>query len=173
MISRPKAIAGALIGLTAAVTLGLILSNPGAGTTYTIQSGYAFDATNPYYIAGYADDVVIATVVDVVETQEGQSQTLYAVQVEQSLKGEARGQVVVGQSGYADGSDRHILDDQPMLQEGHTYLLAITIENSQEHTVLAGPEAVVDLNSIDRDSLIRRWTDVVANQQYPPGVPRR
>ncbi len=174
MISRQNAIAGAaVLGIAAAVAFGFSGGSADEGNTYTIQSSYAFDATNPYYIAGYADNVVIATVVDVVETQEGQSQTLYAVQVEQSLKGGARGQVVVGQLGYVDGSDRHILDDQPMLQEGHTCLPAITIENSQEHTVLAGPEAVVDLNSIDRDSLIRRWTDVVANQQYPPGVPRR
>jgi len=131
------------------------------------------DVTKPNYVAGYADDVVIATVVDVVETQEGQQQTFYAVQVEQSLKGEARGQVVVGQLGYLDGSDRHILDDQPMLQEGHTYLLAITSENSDQHTVIAGPEAVIDLASSDRDVLIRRWTQVVANQEYSPGVPRR
>ena len=89
------------------------------------------------------------------------------------MKGEARGQVVVGQLGYLDGSDRHILDDQPMLQEGHTYLLAITSENSDQHTVIAGPEAVIDLASSDRDVLIRRWTQVVANQEYSPGVPRR
>ncbi len=173
VISRPKAIVGAIIGLTAAVTLAVVLSGSGPGTTYTIQSSYAFDPTNPYYIAGYADNVVIGTVVDVVDTQEGQHQTLYAVQVEQSLKGDARGQVVVGQLGYMDGSDRHILNDQPMLQEGHTYLLAITIENAQEHTLLGGPEAVIDLNSIDRETLVRRWTQIVANQQYPPGLPRR
>ncbi|MDQ3715604.1 MAG: hypothetical protein M3381_06185 [Actinomycetota bacterium] len=137
MISRPKPIAGATaLGIAAAAAFGFSGGSEGEGNTYTIQSGYAFDVTNPNYIAGYADDVVIATVVDVVETQEGQHQTLYAVQVDQSLKGNARGQVVVGQMGYVDGNDRHILDDQPMLHEGHTYLLAITIENSEEHTVL-------------------------------------
>lgn len=141
--------------------------------TFHIESGYAFDVTNPNYIAGYANDVFIATVVDVVDTQASRQQTLHAVEIQQSFKGTARGRIIASQLGYIDGGDRDILDDQPMLQDGHTCLLAVNRAESNQYTAIAGPEAVIDLNSIDRETLVRRWAQIVANQQYPPGLPRR
>lgn len=148
MRGRPKAIAGAVVGIVAAVVLVISLSDEPQGQTYVIESSHTFDVTNPRYVAGYADAVVLGTVVDVVETLVGQSRTLYAVQVQESLKGGISGSIVVGQLGYIDGGDRHVPGDQPLLQEGHTYLLAV-----------------------NRAALVRRWTEAVAKQQYPPGLP--
>lgn len=74
-------------------------------------------------------------------------------------------------SGPDQPDGRHVPSDQPLLQPGHTYLLAITSAGSNQYTVIAGPESVVDLNGVDRAALIRQWTEAIATQQYPPGLP--
>ena len=84
---RPKAIAGAVVGIVAAVVLVISLSDEPQGQTYVIESSHTFDVTNPRYVAGYADAVVLGTVVDVVET-------------------------LVGQLGYIDGGDREAVAKQ-------------------------------------------------------------
>lgn len=171
MKSRPKAIAGAVIGIVAAIMLVITVRDEPEGQTYVIESSYTFDVTNPRYVAGYADAVVLGTVVEVVETLVGQHRTLYSLQVQEALKGGISGSIVVGQVGYIDGGDRHVPADQPMLQAGHTYLLAITRAASNQYTVIGGSAAVTDLNGVDRAALVRRWTEAVSQQQYPPGLP--
>lgn len=173
MVARRIAIVGTIAGLVATALVLYSVVEDSSGTTYSIDGGYAFDVTNQNFVAGYADDVILGLVSEIVETQANAQRTLYAVDIQQSLKGPERGRVVVGQLGYVESGDRHVLEDQAMLQEGHTYLLAITREASGQHTVIGGPQAAVDLSSVDRDTLIRRWTRAVANQQYPPGLPRR
>ncbi len=170
-MSRTKALAGAVIAIVAAVVLVISVKDEPEGKTYTIETSYMFDPTNLSYLAGYADAIVLGTVDEVVETLRGQSRTLYSFQVQQSLKDGVSGRIVVNQLGYVDGGDRHVPGDQPLLQPGHTYLLAITSAGSNQYTVIAGPESVVDLNSVDRAALVRRWTEAVTTQQYPPGLP--
>lgn len=173
MVTRRIAIVGTIAGLVVAAIVLYSVVEDSPGKTYLIESGYAFDVTNPNFVAGYADDVIVGLVAEIVDANANAQRSLYAVDIQESLKGAARGRIVVSQLGYVDSGDLYVLEDQAMLQEGHTYLLAITTEDSGQHTVIGGPQAVVDLNSIDRDTLIRRWTQAVASQQYPPGVPRR
>lgn len=173
VIRRISIVATIVSFVAAAIVLYAVLHEDTPGITNVIDSGYAFDVTNSNFVAGYADNVIIGSVAEIVETQANAQRTLYAVDIQESFKGSERGRVIVSQLGYLDSGNRYVLEDQAMLQQGHTYLLAITDEGPGQYTVIGGPQAVVDLNSIDRDTLMRRWTQAVANQQYPPGVPRR
>lgn len=166
---RVGTIIATIVALTA---FGTFLYIDNTGTTHVIDSSYIFDVTNPQFVAGYADDVFFATVEEALETQADRQRTLYTVRVQESFKGDLVGRVVVRQLGYVSRGDRYALDDQPMLQEGQSYLLATTRADSGQHTVIGGPESAVLVTRSSTERVKSKWTVAVAAQQFPPGVPR-
>lgn len=158
-----------IVGLTA---LGSFIYSENTGTTHLIESSYAFDVTDVQLVAGYADAVFIATVEEVREVQSDRQRTLYDVRVHQILKGTLPDRITVRQLGYSAGGDRYVVEDQPQLGVGQSYLLATTKADSAQYTVIGGPEAAVAVSETSAPSLLARWTSAVANQEYPQGVPR-
>ncbi|HZJ07731.1 MAG TPA: hypothetical protein VFD59_20050 [Nocardioidaceae bacterium] len=143
-----------------------------SGSEGVIEASYAFDVTDRGYVAGYADTIVVATVDQVVETQADRQTTLYRVSIEEALEGDPGRSAVVRQLGYDDGRDRFVPEDQPMLAEGGSYLLALTRADGGQYTVIGGPVAATELTGGSRARIEDTWRAAVADQRYPPGVPR-
>lgn len=92
-----------------------------------INASYAFDVTDPNQVAGFADYVFVGRVLDdgsTVEWQEG-IYTEFRISVLSSpFKGQLPAEVVVRQLGGTLGEDTWVLEGQPTLVRGQTYVLA-------------------------------------------------
>lgn len=138
--------------------------------TSEIETSFAFDVTNLRYLMGYADNVFVGEVQSVVGKQDAHTQ--YEVQVQDSLKGQLEGDVVVSQLGTATDGETQVTEDQPLLRVGQTYLLVTSWDaNNNWQTLIAGPKASVPINDQKgADSVKKRYRDAIERQQYPPGV---
>lgn len=140
----------------------------------TIHGSYIFDVSNKRYMAGYSDAILVGEVETIEEVVP--PFTRYRVSVVETLKGELPASVVVKQHGFASGNDLEVLEDQPLLQVGQTYVLmtnpALDGETS-DLTLLAAPLATIHTTDSNRDEIVRDIRDAIRNQEYPPGLARK
>jgi hypothetical protein len=163
----------AAILLSVIAVAGTILTQrllEGPAETFAIEPSYAFDVTHLPYLAGYADNVSIARVTGIASVQP--PQTVYTLDVQQSLKGSLSGQVTVRQDGYRSGNDVWVDTDQPQLAVGGTYLLVTNpVLDGDGHVLLGGSAASVPLTDLTRTVVVSRYQRAIADQEYPPRVP--
>lgn len=164
------------VGLAIAALLGSVavdVANP--PEINTISASYAFDMTDPNQVAGFADFVVLGRVLDngtTVEWQEGIYTDFRIAVLGVPIKGQLPAEVVVRQLGGTLGEDTWVLEDQPRLLRGHTYVLVGGAEPGQETKGLgAGPLNVTDLTTAeDRRRATGYWTEAVRNQRWPDAL---
>lgn len=140
--------------------------------TRTIRPSYAFDVTDPELLAGYSDVVALVTVTDGGEsvTVGEEVYTDYRVTIQQALKGDVSGVVEVRQTGGKNGEDTFVLEDQPLLVQGQSYVLVLGAEPDRtEMTVVAGPISAKPLppGQTKRNNVLQAWRSAVARQRNP------
>lgn len=137
----------------------------------TIETSSTFDVSNLPRLAGYADDIFVAEV----QTVEGveDNHTQYRVAVEETIKGDLQGEVVVSQLGYITDNVVHVTEDQPLLLVGGDYLLVTNPDTTGTgwQTLITGPASAVPLEGANRNGIIERYRGATARQVYPPGLP--
>lgn len=159
-----------LVVVGAATWLGYHALAP--GKTYVIRSSYAFDVNDTRQLAGQADALFVGTVSRVAGVEKG-PQTIFAVAVEEVLKGDLNGTVLVRQLGGTVGKDTWVLDDQAALLVGRTYVLVVTrsVEQPGAYTLLAGPRGHELLGSTQaRVAALNDWREAVRNQREPDAL---
>lgn len=144
--------------------------------TYVIQVGYVFDVSDPELVAGYADVLAVVTVEDTGHPSpiDVDHYTDYRVSVHEVLKGDVlEPEVTVRQHGARDagwaGEDTYVLDEQPLLQAGQEYVLALTEEAGPAWMVLGGPLSARPLpgDEAERAEVLASWRRAIEHQRMP------
>lgn len=143
--------------------------------TFTIEASYAFDVTDPEQLAGFADYVFIGRVVGKAGAVEVDERVFTDFQVDvdgPQLKGRLPNDVVVRQIGGTVGEDTWVLEDQPLLVPGRSYLLVAGDEPGQEAVGLgAGPLNVREVRTAaDHEAAVKDWTQAVRDQRVPDAL---
>lgn len=141
-------IAIAVASIVAGVSLGLLLTARGE----TVQShahanektGFEmdtwFDVSDPRLIVGESLFVVLGTVEETVRTDD--DRTVFNVRVDETFKGETPESILVSQMGFVDEENRYELEGFPLMEQGHSYIMALaapTVEEPQDVlTLLSG-----------------------------------
>ena len=177
-MTQIKKAAVAAILLVILIAVGAVyaaVSGSASGSDrHVIPSSYIFDVSDPRLVAGYADNVFVGRVERRVDVESDAQRTLYAVKVLERLKGTVSGEVTVSQLGYVDGEDVYVLEDQPLLVVGRTYLVATTDgQPDGNQTLIGGPAASIRITSdAQRRDVVASYRQAVKEQRFPPGVPR-
>lgn len=125
-------------------TLALQSRAEDAAGVGSIKDSYAFDVTDKRQLMDYAEAAFIGEVIGKEGTDEAYSTTVWRVSVKNAIKGQPQGEVLVRQLGYVDSDGRaHVTEKQPMLVDGRKYLLVTTVDETGQHTLVAGPAASV------------------------------
>lgn len=171
MNKRTTLSAFALAGILGAGAVAWDVAHP--PQTRTIRSSYTIDVSDPEVLVGSAGELVVATVLDDGSTQsvDGAVYTDYGVEIDQVLKGDLDGTVTVRQLGGSDGETTFVLEDQPALKQGKTYVLVLNREPDRPQlTVVGGPLSARPLppEHARREAVLRAWQTAVSNQKLAP-----
>lgn len=168
-----KRLLGSLLAIGLATLAGIValdVSDP--PETFSIDTSYAFDVSDPRLVAGSAEFVFFGRVTGTgtpVLVDEW-VHTDFQVAVEgQPLKGTLPLQVLVRQLGGTLGEDTWVLHDQPLLRAGETYLLVGGREPGQRALGLsAAPlNAHVITGPAERAAAVTLWTNAIRDQRDP------
>lgn len=171
-----------MLGTAAAIAIALVALfftlREAPPQTSIIESGGTFDVTNLPYLAGYADNIFVANVQAIEGVEDDHTQ--YRVAVEETVKGDLEGEVVVSQLGYMTGNETHVIEDQPLLVVGDSYLLVTRAYTSGDdgqgfindwQGLIVGSTSAVSVEGQNRNGVIERYRGATARQVYPPGLP--
>lgn len=169
---RVRLVVGAVVA--AVLVIIFVTVREGPPRKEIIETSYIFDVTNLRHLAGYADNVFVGEVQAIVGVEDGHTQ--YQVTVENTVKGQLEGEVIVSQLGYVAGNETHVTEDQPLLVTGESYLLVTNPMNPDPtgkdwQDLISGPMTAIPIRSGSRAATIERYRGAVANQMYPPGLP--
>jgi hypothetical protein len=103
------------------------------------------------------------------------------VTVRESLHGGVPRTVIVDQVGYRADDGVHHLEDQPLLEVGQTYVLAVNRElrasaaegAAPEINVIGGPHGATALTSETEPEVLESWRATIERKTFPPGVPTK
>lgn len=170
MNKRLAYFAGAILAASAIGYVAWDVSDP--PETQTISGSYAFDVNNPELLAGYSDALAVVTVLDegTATKVDEAVYTDFTVQLEQALKGELPAKLTVRQTGGKDGEDTFVLEDQPLLNQGQSYVVALSQEPGRsQFTLVAGPLSAKPLPSetAKRDEVLNAWATAIEQQKQP------
>jgi hypothetical protein len=165
-----RVVVAAIVAVIALASLGLAVREE-PGHTSTIDVSSTFDVRNLPHLAGYADNIFVASV-EAIESVEDEH-TQYRVSVEETVKGDLDGDIVVSQLGYVDDNVTHVTEGQPLLQVGSTYLLVTNLDTTGTdwQSLIVGPTAAVSVDDDNRRGVVERYRGATARQVYPPGLP--
>ena len=134
--------------------------------TQAVEMDSAFDVTDPQQLAGWADAVFVGTVIEQVGTKAVGPfpETQFSVEVLQTLKGDVAGQILVNQQGgYGTDGTLYLLDDDPLIEPGATYLMSAGFLPSENWDTVAPRAGKVTLSAEEvaavSDGTARRSTD--------------
>lgn len=129
LTSRAPRAFGLLVA--AGLALAACSDNSGSNTEGDVtraEAAYVIDVEDPRQVAGFADAIFVGTVVEQVATTTRIAipETQFTVDVSEVLAGEVADTVVVNQQGGVDPStgETVLLEEDPLIQVGRTYLLA-------------------------------------------------
>lgn len=126
---KPLFAAIAVATLSAGAAFGLTAANAGDSQLHAynlIHPAYSFEVEDTTKLMGYSENVFIGRVEKKARTLVDEVSTVWTVQVLESLKGDATGEVEIRQTGFVDDKNRiYETEDQPMLRRGREYLLAV------------------------------------------------
>ena len=144
--------------------------------TNLIRPSYAFDVTDRYQLAGYAENVFVGRVTGIagVDDAEQGPYSIFDVEVEEALKGALQGKVQVRQLGGTVGKDVWVVDHDQLLVVGQTYVLATRSSQKQKNAqmLVAGTVSHQAVSSSsERESAVTQWRDAITNQRWPETLP--
>jgi hypothetical protein len=153
-----------------------VLSNMASSQPKTIRTEVSFvtDFRDPRKLVGFADDVFVGKVIEQAGThsRSGLPQTLFKVEVLQSIKGSLSGTVTVNQqAGFSKERNAVILlEDQPLLQAGETYLFSTRVDGDGKwHTFVPGYGGVQVKNGQEHAALVEKFEKAKKDQvPYKP-----
>jgi hypothetical protein len=124
----------------------------------TIHTSYSFDVHDKSKVVKFSEEVFIGRVLRKTSVDEKESSTIWTVAVVDSVKGKATsGEVQVRQLGYVDGDGRlHQTEDQPVLEPGQDYLLAVNSLPSGGYVLVAGPTASVKAETAAKKEKLKK-----------------
>jgi hypothetical protein len=148
------------------------------------ESAYAIDVRDQAKVAGFADHVVVASVVSVGESVDPKTAprfTTYTIHIETVLKGslKSRSTLAVTQIGVdLSGKQPTQLADVTPVREGSSYVFALKTQPDEslhiDSVPVFSPQLVSD--GSDRSSsdvkVITDWKDAIAHQVAPSNLPR-
>jgi hypothetical protein len=169
-LRSPRVVLGAAVVAIALVALAVTLKEEPPHTTIIETSG-TFDTSNLAHLAGYADNIFVGTVQTIEGVDDGHTQ--YRVAVEETVKGDLSGDVVVSQLGYVTDNETHMTEDQPLLVVGDSYLLVTNPDTVGRdwQSLVTGATSAVTVEDDNRKGVIERYRGATARQVYPPGLP--
>lgn len=140
----------------------------------------AYNLSDRRDLAGFADDVWFGEVLerlsqeDLSETGPGAVPvTRFRVRVAETLKGSLSGEVIVAQDGGTDpvSGDSLLVDENPLLEVGSTYLLATAYwQDGAAHSIVAEGLANLPAGRADeRRALRASFKEAIQNQRRPSG----
>jgi hypothetical protein len=139
-------------------------------TISRMQAVAVADFSDDRRLAGFAEDVFVGRVTGEGRTDDTQAviQTDFPVQVLDSIKGSARGSVVVAQQGgYLPASNElRLMEDDELLHAGGTYLFATRTDAEGRHLLVPAFGDLLVRNAAHRDELRQRFTE--ANRSAIP-----
>lgn len=140
----------------------------GPQRTESISGSYSFDVNDPKLVAGFADVIVIGRVDAIGDTVPTPIiATKFEVTVVKVLMGKVEGSTTFLQYGGTRGKTTWVVEDQQMLAQGRTYLLA---GGRSEHGVqlIGGPVAVQRLDTpAAQERAAAEWRDHIAHRRAP------
>lgn len=145
------------------------------GRVNLIRPSYAFDVGDREQLAGYADNVFVGRVVEIVGVDDDDKgpYTIFRVSVEVSLKGDLQGTALVRQLGGKVGKDVWLVENDEQLAVGSTYVLVTSesLKQAGAHMLLAGPISHQAIKTqTDRQSILDVWREAIRNQRTPDAL---
>lgn len=131
--------------LAAAVALyiagpGLLSNNnPENPVIKTVEYSNTFDVSDPKRLVGWADSVFIGKVVEQSGTKALDSlpETQFKVEIINTIKGDVSGTVTVNQQGGYDGNELILVENDPLLVKGKSYLFVTRyLKDENWHTLV-------------------------------------
>lgn len=91
----------------------------------SIDGNYVIDIYNPREVVGYADDVFFGQVIEEVGTKNlYYPTTQFKVKVIDAIKGNAKGQIIISQTGGVQARELYLYNEDPLVKDGETYLFS-------------------------------------------------
>lgn len=106
-------------------------------TVSNMDAQYITDLSDPRILVGASHNIFIGKVLaQTGETIEGSPETQFSVNVIKNIKGNLRGTITVDQIGGYKGQVLYLMDSQPMLKPGSSYLFATRYNSGQNWNTL-------------------------------------
>jgi hypothetical protein len=115
----------------------------------SMSSESIYDTSDRSKVVGFADDVVVGVVSSQADSLPDLYLNRYKLEVEESIKGlkYPDSEIVIAQTGgrfELNGKEALIVPEQPILEAGGRYLVALRYENGYGYfAILSGPESVI------------------------------
>ena len=146
---------------------------------------WATDMSDDKKLAGIVGNIWFGQVIEEtgkLENKEDVPATYYEISVLENLKGNLSGKVPVEQQGvdFADGTKFRITGDAELLEPGHSYLFATSLDDiTGYHVIVSGygnllldvakeTDKETVLQSDDAKELRTRFQHAIQNQEAPP-----
>ncbi len=148
---------------------------PGRGTQIrNVSPSWSFDVGDKRRLAGFSTDVFIGRVVGQAGTEGRPTSkpgttlpyTQFTVEVLHNLKGDATGTVTVSQEGGYIGDELVLVNNDPLLTAGRTYLL-VTVHSAEKgwyQIVAPGPGNLAIADAAQRATLVGEFERAVREQ---------
>ena len=172
---KKRWVAIAASGLAVLMTLGiagpgLFFDQPAENlVTQTVQTSHAFDVTDPQRLVGWADNVFVGKVVKMTGTSNEREvlETQFKVKLEENIKGELEGEVIVNQQGGYEGKNLILVENDQLLKEGESYLFITRMNEEQNwHTVVPVYGDIMMKSEAHKEELLNKY-----RQAYQEEIP--
>lgn len=130
-----------------AATVALSIAGPGLLSNHTpenpviktVEYSSTFDVSDPNRLVGWADSVFVGKVVEQFGTKSlgGLPETQFKVEVMDTIKGDVKGTVIVNQQGGYEGKELVLVENDPLLENGKSYLFITKyLKEEKWHTLV-------------------------------------
>ncbi|MEH7885070.1 hypothetical protein V7654_12210 [Bacillus sp. JJ1609] len=159
--------------LAAAVALSIaghgLLSNntPENPVIKTVEYSHTFDVSDPNRLVGWADNVFIGKVVDQSGTKSlgGLPETQFKVEIMNTIKGEEKGTVIVNQQGGYDANELILVENDPLLVKGKSYLFVTKyLKEENWHTLVPVYGDIEITSESQKEELIEKYKKAYQEQ---------
>lgn len=159
--------------LAAAVALSIagpgLLSNKSTENPVikTVEYNNTFDVSDPNRLVGWADSVFIGKVVEQSGTKSlaGLPETQFKVEVMDTIKGDIKGTVIVNQQGGYEGNELILVENDPLLENGKSYLFITKyLKDENWHTLVPVYGDIEITNESQKQELIEKFQKAYQEQ---------
>jgi hypothetical protein len=175
MMTKKKKMASAIVGLIGILTLGTLIHTNTIHLPFeqTIEVRLVDGLEDDRVLAGVAHVVFVGKVTKKISQTMGETGPLtqFDVQVIQNIKGELSESIVINQEGGYRNGILSIVENQPLLQIGTTYILAARSDGKGNYLAIPYPRAQIilttdtTLSSAELTTLAATQTNVLAMEE--------